>query len=467
MIRSRRTKVAPLVALVALLALTAGCDWTQYGGNAARTGANPDDDTLTTANIGSVAYSWRPGSGASEQSAMTDTMLYVAVSGALYATPTTGGTCGGSPRSCASAWSAHVAGGAISAPVIDGDRVFVMWDTGTQWTVAGYDALGRGDCSGPAGCRPLWTGTFGTAPASAFAPKLAVADGKVYASGMGAGPVGTTPANLAVFDAAGSTGCTGTPVTCQPLFAYTASTSTYVYPAVADGRLYAGAVDDSAVLVFDANGQSGCSRGVCSPLFRLRTDGRSPVSVSGGVAYAAVGQRLLAFDAAGATGCTGSPLTCTARWTGTLTGSADGTFDAPLVVAGRVYVGERLPGGSTLGAEVFDATGTTGCSGSPKVCSQLWLVSAPTGATIRLGASKNLLFASTWNVNPGVTLEGKLVAYDLAGVQGCTGTPKTCAPLKQWSLGQVDGIGGPTVAHGRVAVSAGAFGPVEVFELPG
>jgi hypothetical protein len=466
MVRDGWKRAAHVVAIAVLLVLAAGCDWTQYAGGAARTGANPDDDTLTTANVGSLALSWQAGSAASEQSAMTDKMLYVAAGGFLYATPTTGGSCSGSPRSCAAAWSAHYSGGATSAPAVDGDRVFLMWDTGTQWTVAAYDALGRGDCSGPAGCRPLWTGSFGTAPASAFAPKLAIADGKVYASGMGDGPLATTPANLAVFDAAGSTGCTGAPVTCQPLFRYSASTSAFVYPAVADGRLYAGAVDDASILVFDAKGQTGCNQGVCTPLFRLRTDGRASVSVADGVAYAAVSQKLLAFDATAASGCSGSPLTCAARWTGTLTGAVNAAVDAPVVTAGRVYVAESLPAGSTLGVEAFDAAGTANCSGSPRVCSRLWLSTAPMGATIRLGASKNLLFAATWNVNPGVTLEGKLVAYDIAGAQGCTGTPKTCTPLKQWSLGQVDGIGAPTAAHGRVAVTAGAFGPVEVFELP-
>jgi outer membrane protein assembly factor BamB len=381
----------------------------------------------------------------------------------LRAYPTTGGNCGGSPRACSSSWFAHVSGGATSSPVVDGDRVFMMWDTGTAWSVAAYDASGRGDCSGPPGCRPLWTGTFGTAPAAATTPVLTVADGRVYAVGQTDSASGT-PASLAVFDAAGSTGCGGTPVVCQPVFRTTASVAPWAYPAVADGRLFVTGSDGVTVLVFDAKGQTGCTVAVCSPLFRLQTNAAAAVSVADGVAYVAAGGKLLAFDATGASGCSGTPLTCAPRWTSAATGSA--TTEPPVVLSGRVYVGEMFSTGSSVGAEAFDALGSTGCSGTPKVCAPLVRYSAPAGATIHISATKSLLLATVWNIIPGVSSEGRLAAFDAAGVQGCAGAPKTCSPLQQWSLGDANAVGGPTAAHGRIAVDVGISGQVQVFERP-
>ena len=82
-----------------------------------------------------------------------------------------------------------------------------------------------------------------------------------------------------------------------------------------------------------------------------------PPAVANGVVYAVTGNTLYAFNEI-ATG-TQSPL-----WTATL--SPEFQPFAPVVADGRVFVAD----GSHL--KVFDANGTTACSGTPKVCTPLW-----------------------------------------------------------------------------------------------
>lgn len=79
------------------------------------------------------------------------------------------------------------------------------------------------------------------------------------------------------------------------------------------------------------------------------------------------GTAVRVFDAIGATGCSGTPRTCTPQWS--LDGG--GTPD--------VY-------GTTLyrGGNAYDADGVTNCSGAPKVCGKVWqegIGSAPPGPT--------------------------------------------------------------------------------------
>jgi outer membrane protein assembly factor BamB len=47
---------------------------------------------------------------------------------------------------------------------------------------------------------------------------------------------------------------------------------------------------------------------------------------------------LYAFDAGGTTGCSGTPMTCTPRWTGTTGGFV---WSSPAPAGGVVYVGSN------------------------------------------------------------------------------------------------------------------------------
>jgi hypothetical protein len=71
----------------------------------------------------------------------------------------------------------------------------------------------------------------------------------------------------------------------------------------------------------------------------------------------------------------------------------------------------------------FDASGTTNCTGAPKVCSSLWTYPLrndwfDTQPTI----ANNVVYASTQTSH---------FAYDATGTMNCSGTPKECLPI--WS----------------------------------
>jgi outer membrane protein assembly factor BamB len=154
----------------------------------------------------------------------------------------------------------------------------------------------------------------------------------------------------------GTTGCVGgAPASCQKI--WMASIGSFEStPAVSGGRLYLGA-DDGKVRAFKtAATLPQCTNGVpktCNPLWSVTTGGQvdSSPAVADGVVY--VGSRddkLYALDAA-----TGAVL-----WTATTGGDVS---SSPVVANGVVYVGSE---DSKIYA--YDASGTTGCSGTPKVC---------------------------------------------------------------------------------------------------
>ena len=62
----------------------------------------------------------------------------------------------------------------------------------------------------------------------------AVVNGIVY--------VGSQDGKLYAYDAAGSTGCSGSPKTCSPLWTVETGGSVYSSPAIANGVVYVGSV---------------------------------------------------------------------------------------------------------------------------------------------------------------------------------------------------------------------------------
>ncbi len=268
---------------------------------------------------------------------------------------------------------------------------------------------------------------------SATSPTLA--NGVVYTGG-GNG-------SLYAFDATGK-GCSGTPITCDPLWVGHTNATIITAPAVADGVVYVSTFG-GALYAFDASGGAGCvvTFGLksCPPLWIADMDSHfesSPVVANGVVYVGSNNNNLYAFDAAGVTGCTGtSPRLCKPLWS-----APTGLWveSSPAVADGVVYVGSF---DNKLYA--FDALGTTNCSGTPKTCLPLW--TAPTGASI---------FSSP-AVADGVVYVGsddkKLYAFDAAGVSNCSGMPTTCAPL--WTATMGDYVeSSPAVANGVVYVGS-------------
>jgi len=116
-------------------------------------------------------------------------------------------------------------------------------------------------------------------------------------------------------------------------------------------------------------------------------------------------QKLYAFDAAGSIGCTGTPKVCTPLWTAT-TGNA--VYSSPAVANGVVYVGSY--DGRVY---AFDAAASTNCSGTPKTCAPLWTAS-----------TFNSIWSSPAVANGAVNVgsnDGKLYSYGL-------GIPPTATP---------------------------------------
>jgi hypothetical protein len=236
-----------------------------------------------------------------------------------------------------------------------------------------YSAAGSTGCSGsPTACAPLWTYPGVSVPAG---DGVAVVSGKLYV---------TTATALEAFDATGQTNCAGTPRTCTPL--WQAALASPAAPTVANGKVFVTAAD--TMDVFDASGVTNCSGGVCAPVWTA-SDVYSDVAVSAGIAYVfGGGNAISAFDATGTRGCSGTPKVCTPLW-----GYLDPTFSAPAgpegpastwgypVVSGStVYLdtADQVGAYSQAGVEAYDAAGVTDCGGTPTVCSPLW--TAPAGS---------------------------------------------------------------------------------------
>ena len=192
-----------------------------------------------------------------------------------------------------------------------------------------------------------------------------------------------------------------------------------------------------------------------------------PTVESNGVVFAGsanaqgTGGSLEAFDADGATGCSGSPNTCSPLWTAP-TGLIN-PATAPAVANGVVYIVSSTeavssPVPPTLYA--FDASGTTDCSGTPKVCQPLWTAPLNTGgACCAIAESPNvtngMVYVSTYQT-PGPPPNGPtgtVEAFDAKGATNCSGTPTVCQPV--WITSSDIGYSPPVVANGMLYAVGG------------
>jgi outer membrane protein assembly factor BamB len=260
----------------------------------------------------------------------------------------------------------------------------------------------------------------------------AVANGVVY--------LGSNSGVLYAFDAAGSTNCSAAPKTCAPLWTASVGGSSQSPPAVTNGVVYSGS-SDGDLYAFDASGSTDCSGTptTCTPLWTAATgaDIQSSPAVSNGVVYVG-SDRYYAFDATGTTGCSGIPKQCSPLWTASL---SDLGQWSPAVANGVLYVNSSS--GLTAGLYALDATGNTGCTGSPKVCTPLW--STATG-----GGGIGAVIGSSPAVANGLVFDGGS-AFDASGSNGCSGTPTICSPL--WTA--ANGANStPAIANGIVYMGA-------------
>ncbi len=275
------------------------------------------------------------------------TVLVGTLSNKLDAFDATGVTnCSGSPKVCTPLWTANL-GGAVYGSVSILNNVAYVGDTSGK--LSAFDATGVTNCSGsPKVCTPLWTASVG----GFIADTPAVTNGVVYA--------GATNGKLYAFDAAGSTNCSGSPKVCTPEWTTAANAGISLSsPSVANGHVYVGAVDSKLYAYSATTGATQWSATTGGVI-----NGSAAVA-NGTVWIGSNDSKLYAFNA----------TTGAAQWTATTGGSVNGS---PVFDNGLVYIGS---GDGKVTA--YDAAGVTGCSGSPKVCTAQW--TATTGGAVNSG----------------------------------------------------------------------------------
>ena len=412
-------------------------DWTQDENGPSHQADNTHETVISAANVGALGLAWTStvNGGFAPSPAIANGIVYAtSFDDKLYAYPVGCNTGGGV---CNPIWTAVTGSYINSTPAVANGVVYVA---SYDHKLYAFDAAGVTGCSGsPKICTPLWTAAVG----DSLEDGLTVANGVVY--------VGSDDHKLYAFDAAGATGCSGDPKTCTALWMASAGGSYFTEPTVANGVVYVGSLDGhvSAFAVGCASGG-----GTCTPLWTAATNGAaavgSPPAVADGVVFVSGWDNVLyAF----AVGCASGGGTCTPLWT-TATSNAGyastpggakpaGTTGGPVgfgnlaVANGVVYVGSA----DDDKLYAFDATGVTGCIGSPKVCSPLW--SGGTG-----GSS-----AGSPSVANGVVYIGSWSNTVYAFGVGCASGGGSCTPLWSASTG-AEATGPLAIANGVLYVGA-------------
>jgi outer membrane protein assembly factor BamB len=227
-------------------------------------------------------------------------------------------------------------------------------------------------------------------------------------------------------------------------------------PLIANGVLF---VATNKLYAFNAAGATGCSASpaTCTPLWTAPAANFDGMTIANGKVFVTDAEGVQAYDAAGKKDCTGSGTTktCAALWaTSTNTSTGPGFTPgqgSPLVANGVLYVpgyGDGIAlsqGGAYVAA--FDPAGTKGCSGTPKVCVPLWTTTGPPTSTGNTGSpaiANGVLYLA----------DGTLFAFDAAGSTNCSGSPKACAPLWTAATTNEPTYSAPAVANGIVYVGS-------------
>jgi hypothetical protein len=437
----RRTVLVVMVAV-----LLTSCAWARPRFDAANSGHNPLELAIFRENVSTLREAFRvssPDRTTPPAFVVARGHLYVEGAPSLVFDAGGGPDCSGSPRTCPPQWT-----------ITQHQLPDVM--ESTLYLGAAYDADGVRGCSGsPKVCAPLW-----------------LDDG----SGIPTGPVDPTKLHFALggytFRGAEQIYLEGNAIELSsrctepmlPTFPTPICSTAWQrelgsgpnggrvgWPAVADGRIFASysgvGAPRGTLHAFD--GRDAAGPRLWSAL--LPGQGGPSVAVAEGVvvtaAQNAFGWMLAAFDAAGVTNCSGSPKVCTPLWVSDVWTGAGGD-SAPAIANGIVY----RAAGSQLRA--YDLHGTQSCSGSPVVCDPLWQAEVGPGVTAPAVANGVVYTSAT---------DGSVQAYDARGITGCSATTRVCGPLWDTNIGSA--AGPVAVSVGRVYVAAVA-GTVRVFGLP-
>jgi len=308
--------------------------------------------------------------------------------------------------------------------------VLVLVTAGCDWTTFGFAPSGGRYNNGETeiGVGNVATLTTAWTASGNFSSSPAIAGGVVYAV------AGT---QLQAFSANGTTGCSGSPASCTPLWTAEMGGGLST-PAVADGAVYVGS-DDGHLYAFDAAGNTNCSGSpkTCTPLWKGSAGAAiesSPVVQNGVVFVGSNDGNLYAFDAFN-TAQTGEPL-----WIAPTGYNIGRTTPAVVHLADRDVV---FIANENAVVYAFDADGGSSCAGFViQVCEPLWksLLSdgslSPADIGTALAVVNQTLYITTDGPSSGV------FEFD------CSSTPFTgCAALRHITEGEMSS---PAVANGLI-----------------
>ncbi|MFI5898194.1 PQQ-binding-like beta-propeller repeat protein [Actinoplanes sp. NPDC051513] len=428
-----------LLAVAGTLALTGAAQaaaptWPQFGHDAAKSGANPDERTITRRTVAGLTLDYvafgpaDPTFGGISQSspAVAGNVAYVGTdSGLLLALPATG--CGSD--SCAPLWTAKLTNGAHTTPAVAGGLVFIS-SAGSVDNGLGTLAAFRAAGCGRATCTPVWT-----APVPNTGSSPTVSGGILYiVSGDG---------RLLAFTAAG---CGRS--TCAPLWTGNLKSSSNGAPAVANGLVYA--TSQERLVAFRAG---GCGLRTCPPVWASRPVAGSDTgsgliqdagpTVSGDKVYfpsvdfqAPDGKAGTVYAYSSSACLSAQTLECTPLWV-----AHPSDFDS---INTNLTVSDGILYGSATGfVFAFDANGC----GQP-VCGFLWFgglgVSAGTGAAPSVAGG---VVYYTQNV-------GRIGGFDAGGCGELACDPLWSAVTQPFEAFMTT----PVIVNGRVYVAGPAVG---------
>jgi hypothetical protein len=174
---------------------------------------------------------------------------------------------------------------------------------------------------------------------------------------------------------------------------------------------------------------------------------------------------------------------------------------SPVVVGGRVYIGNGSTESNRGSLSVFDAAGQANCSGTPKVCRPLWSATTIVGVATSTPAVVNGsvyvvdelggMYAfdtagqSLWSADTGVGVGGspavsggvvyvvtaaRLSAYDAAGKTNCSLTPagfQFCEPLWTATTATDTPIGASVAVAGGMVYASSQDGTLYAYDAAG
>jgi outer membrane protein assembly factor BamB len=375
-------------------------DWPQGGFDAGQSRDNTDEWGISVANVGTLAFRMNESPSGPPAQPIGDP--FVEGLGLRYLTDTDAGNnglLGADAPYLSGDWLGVTDGPMSEAAAVAGTTVYAV--TGDQ--LYAYDALrSSANCPQSQACVPLWWAVLpqNTDP---FAP--VVADGEVFLT--------TRSGDVEAFDAAGVTNCSGSPLTCTPLWKHSFGVGTFSGPPA-----IIPATSTSAGIVFVSE-MTNAARLVAYSETGTFLDESNPLPAASVSSPAIAGGRIAV---SGTTPNTTTRVVTVldpelvVQWTSTNLGGGNRP-SAPAITGGKVFVVN-----ANGKAAAFKAAG---CGTS--ICDPVW-TSAPLGAgnSVAPIVANGVLFVAA-----GADIGGydQVFAFDGAGIASCSGTPKVCTPL--------------------------------------